>query len=122
MNEVKQSLQARFTSWWQSYEIINKGKMQIAQDAYSQGSSDFDAQRLRADTAEADLQEVCKTVEAVTASLVAAEQRISELEQNQPVKLPDRKSAVDVFSTYGLGEVSGWNKCLDALGNAFGAE
>lgn len=45
-------------------------------------ASDFNAQRLRADTSEADLQEVCKTVEAVTASLVAAEQRIAELSAN----------------------------------------
>lgn len=43
-------------------------------------------------------------------------------ERKQPVKLPERKSSVDVFSTYALGEVSGWNKCLDALGGAFGGE
>ncbi|SDS33313.1 hypothetical protein [Pseudomonas sp. bs2935] len=40
----------------------------------------------------------------------------------KPVKLPERKSAVDTFSTYGLGECAGWNKCLDALGAAFGGE
>lgn len=32
-----------------------------------------------------------------------------------PAALPDRKSAVETFSTYGLGECAGWNACLDAV-------
>ena len=64
-----------------------------------------------------------KTSAELRISLTAAEQRNAELvERLQSVKLPERKSAVDTFSTYGLGEVSGWNKCLDALGSAFGLE
>ena len=41
-----------------------------------------------------------------------------ELNKNACVKLPERKSAVDTFSTYGLGKCAGWNECLDALGDA----
>lgn len=35
-----------------------------------------------------------------------------------PVVLPARKSAVETFTTYGLGECAGWNACLEAVEEA----
>jgi len=74
-------------------------------------------------TAMTEILALNSTLKNQAKELAAAEQRNAELvERLQSVKLPERKSAVDTFSTYGLGEVSGWNKCLDALGSAFGLE
>lgn len=79
-------------------QFQSKQREVALQDRLTGCDEQLDAQRLRADTAEADVQEVCKTVEAVTASLAAAEQRIAELKSVLERMLEDDDMPVHWFA------------------------